>query len=165
VLDLWIERYRPQNIEDFVWASPNLKSKVDEWIAAGQTPNVLFSGGAGRGKTTLARMLMKALGIPKGDILDINATLERKVDALTDSITGFTSSWAMGPSGIKYVILDEADRLTPLTQDFLRGEIEKHHETVRFILTGNNRRKFTEPRPCVWTRPRCAPPMSLSRRT
>lgn len=142
---LFVEKYRPKTIDGFVWASPNLKNKVEEWVSNKEVPNVLFTGGAGRGKTTLARMLMIELGIPTCDILDINASLERKVDALTETITNFTSTWAMGDTGIKYVILDEADRLSPLSQDFLRGEIERHHETCRFILTGNDRKKFSEP--------------------
>lgn len=143
MLKLWVEAYRPRTIEDFVWASPNLKACVTGWMAAGQVPNILLSGGAGRGKTSLARLLPKALGIPKCDILDINASLDRRVDEITDLITNFTSTWAMGDSGVKYIILDEADRLSPLSQDFLRNEIEKHHETCRFILTCNNRQKIT----------------------
>ena len=145
MISLWTERYRPHTIEEFVWASPNLKTSVNKWIADKEIPNVLFTGGAGRGKTSLARLLMNELRIPKCDILDKNASLDNKVNAVKDIITSFTSSWAMGETGIKYVILDEADRLSAHSQDFLRGEIEQHAATCRFILTGNNRNKFTEP--------------------
>lgn len=143
MLELWCEKYRPKTVDDFVWASANLKAAVAKWLREGQTPNVLFSGGAGRGKTSLARLLVRALGIPPIDILDINASLERKVDDLTAMITNFTSTWAMGDSQMKYVILDEADRLSVLSQDFLRNEIESNHENCRFILTCNHRHKIT----------------------
>jgi replication factor C small subunit len=143
--EVLVEKYRPKTVDDFVWASPLLRDKVTEWVAAGETPNLLFTGGAGRGKTTLARMIPLLLGIPSCDVLDVNASIERKVDNITDLITNFTSTWAMGDTGIKYVLLDEADRLTPLSQDALRGEIEKNSENVRFILTGNDRKKFTLP--------------------
>ena len=145
MINLWVEKYRPRSVDEFVWASPNLKNCFVSWIAAGEVPNVLFSGGAGRGKTTLARMLMLALDIPSCDVLDINASLERRVDGFTDTITNFTSTWAMGDKEMKYVILDEADRLSNLSQDFLRNEIEKHHSTCRFILTCNQRQKISGP--------------------
>ncbi len=144
MFDLWTEKYRPKSVDDFVWASTSLRKNVDGWIAAGQTPNVLFSGGAGRGKTSLARLLLRELKIPAFDVLDINASLARKVDEFTEMVTNFTSTWALGDSQMKYVILDEADRLSPLSQDFLRHEMEAHHQSCRFLLTCNHRHKITE---------------------
>lgn len=144
MLELWVEKHRPRTREDYVWAAPKLEAKVDEWMRERMLPNLLFSGGAGRGKTSLARLLLRELGIPNADILDINASSEvRKVDDFTASISNFVGSWALGETEMKYVLLDEADRLSAHSQDFLRAEIEKHTDHVRFILTCNHRNKIS----------------------
>ncbi|RYD47071.1 MAG: AAA family ATPase, partial [Verrucomicrobiaceae bacterium] len=97
----------------------------------------LLEGVPGTGKTSLAYLMLNQIGIPSGDILYINATRERKIEDIQTKIIGFVGSWALGPTGIKYIILDEADAMSPLAQRLLRGEMETYHRECRFILTCN----------------------------
>lgn len=136
-VSLWTEKYRPPTLDDYVWRDPAQRKKVEEWLAEGALPNLLFSGVQGTGKTSLAELLLKLLGIPSGDIMKIPASRERKIDDLQDKIVNFASTWALGPTGIKYIILDEADAMSMLAQQVLRGEIENPGSLVRFILTCN----------------------------
>ena len=136
-VDLWVEKYRPATLDEYVWKNPGQRQKVEEWLAKGGLPNLLLSGIQGTGKTSLAKLLLKQLGVPKGDILEKNASKERKIDDLQDHIVNFASTWALNDTGFKYVLLDEADSLSPLTQRFLRGEMEAFQDSCRFILTCN----------------------------
>ena len=138
MVDLWVEKYRPDTLDAYVWQDATQRAKVEEWIAEGALPHLLFSGVSGTGKTSLALLLLRQLNIPKGDILMKNASgKDRKVDALQDDIINFGSTWSLNDTGYKYVLLDEADSLTPLTQRFLRAEMESHNTSTRFILTCN----------------------------
>lgn len=134
-MELWTEKYRPKELADYVWRDPKQREQVEAWIKQGALPHLMLSGSPGTGKTTLAHMLMHQLKVPSGDILDINASRERNVEVVQTKILNFCQTWAMGD--MKYVILDEADAMTPLTQRILRGEMEKYHEGVRFIITCN----------------------------
>jgi replication factor C small subunit len=137
-VELWVEKYRPNTLDEYVWKDITQRKKVEEWIAAGALPHLLLSGIQGTGKTSLAKLMLKQLSIPRGDILEKNASRERKIDDLQDAIVNFASTWALNDTGFKYVLLDEADSLSPLAQRFLRGEMEKFHESCRFILTCNH---------------------------
>lgn len=134
---LWVEDFRPKTLEEYVWRDPAQRKIVEEWIAAGAIPHVMFSGKTGTGKTSLAELILILMGIPNGDILKINASRERKIEDIQERILSFVSTWALGPTGIKYVLLDEADSMSPLAQRVLRGEMETYHETCRFIFTCN----------------------------
>ncbi len=134
-MDLWTEKYRPATLDDYVWRDPDQRTQVESWITAGALPHLLLSGVQGSGKTSLALMAFKLLGVQSGDILHINASRERNPDVIADKILGFCTTWGLG--GMKYILLDEADSMTPLAQRILRGEMENYHASVRFILTCN----------------------------
>jgi replication factor C small subunit len=133
--ELWVEKYRPKTIEDYVFKDEAQKRQVKAWIKEGSIPHLLFSGSAGIGKTTLAKVLLNELNIEEYDVLEINASRENSVDVIRDKITNFVSMIPFGP--FKVVLLDEADYLTLNAQAILRGLMETYSNTSRFILTCN----------------------------
>ena len=133
--ELWTEKYRPNNTEDYVFRDPAQKSQVEGWIASGAMPHLLFSGAPGTGKTTLAKVLLHALDVDDLDVLEINASNENNVDTIRNKITNFASTMPFGD--LKYVLLDEADYITPNGQAALRGVMETYHTSCRFMLTCN----------------------------
>lgn len=132
---LWVEAYRPRDIDGYVFKDSNQRSQVLSWIKEGSIPHLLFSGAAGIGKTTLAKLLIHQLGIDTYDVLEINASRENNVDTVRDRITNFVSTMPFGK--FKIVLLDEADYLSPNAQAALRGVMEEYSQTARFILTCN----------------------------
>jgi replication factor C small subunit len=133
--ELWTEKYRPKTIRDYVFKDTDQKSQVQSWIKEGSIPHLLFSGSAGIGKTTLARVLCNELSIEEYDILEINASRENNVETVRDKIVNFVQMIPFGP--FKVVLLDEADYLTPTAQAVLRGVMEAYSNHSRFILTCN----------------------------
>lgn len=136
-VDLWTEKFRPSTFDQYVWRDAAMRAKFEQMVAERAMPHLLLEGVAGTGKTSLAYLMLNQIGIPKGDILYINATRERKIEDIQTKIIGFVGSWALGDTGIKYIILDEADAMSPLAQRLLRGEMETYHRECRFILTCN----------------------------
>ena len=132
---LWTEQYRPTNIDSYVFRDESQRKQVKGWIKSGAIPHLLFSGAAGVGKTTLAKILITALDIDQYDVLEINASRENSVDSIRDKVTGFVSTLPFGE--FKIVLLDEADYMSPNGQAALRGVMETYHDTARFILTCN----------------------------
>ena len=133
--ELWTEKYRPKTVEEYVFKDDAQRRQVNAWIKEGSIPHLLFSGSAGIGKTTLARVLLNALKIETFDILEINASRENNVDTVRDKIINFVQMIPFGP--FKVVLLDEADYLTPGAQAVLRGVMETYSNHSRFILTCN----------------------------
>jgi DNA polymerase III delta prime subunit len=133
--ELWVEKYRPKKIKEYVFKDDDQKSQVQSWVDDGSIPHLLFSGSAGIGKTTLAKVLLNELGIEEYDVLEINASRENNVDTVRDKIINFVQMIPFGP--FKVVLLDEADYLTPNAQAILRGVMETYSNHSRFILTCN----------------------------
>lgn len=133
--ELWVEKYRPRAVDDYVWIDQDQKHMVTTWISEKYIPHLLLAGTAGSGKTTLAKVLERELGVDPAEFLHINASRDNGVDFLRNKINNFCSTMSMGP--FKVVLLDEADYITPPAQGILRGMLEQYHEGVRFILTCN----------------------------
>ncbi len=133
--DLWVEKYRPKTVDGYVFRDEHQKAQVKQWIKEQTIPHLLFSGNAGIGKTTLAKLLFNELEINDLDVLEINASRTNSVDDVRDKIVNFVQMIPFGP--FKVVLLDEADYLSPNAQAALRGVMEEYHTTSRFILTCN----------------------------
>jgi len=133
--ELWVEKYRPKTVQGYVFRDEHQKKQVQQWIKEGTIPHLLFSGNAGIGKTTLAKILFNELEINDLDILEINASRTNSVDDVRDKIINFVQMIPFGD--FKVVLLDEADYLSPNAQAALRGVMEEYHTTSRFILTCN----------------------------
>lgn len=132
---LWVEKYRPKTVDGYVFRDETQRRQINSWIKEKSIPHLLLSGSPGIGKTTLAKILIEAIGIESYDVLEINASRTNSVDDVRDKITNFVSMIPFGP--FKVVLLDEADYLSPNAQAALRGVMEEYHETARFILTCN----------------------------
>ncbi len=133
--ELWVEKYRPKTIDGYVFRDDHQKNQVQRWIKEGTIPHLLFSGNAGIGKTTLAKILLNELEVTDLDILEINASRTNSVEDVRDKIVNFVQMIPFG--SFKVVLLDEADYLSPNAQAALRGVMEEYHTTARFILTCN----------------------------
>ena len=138
---LWVEKYRPQNIKDCIL--PNeLKSTFQQFVENEEIPNLLLTGTAGVGKTTVAKAMLEEIGCT---YMMINGSEESGIDTLRTKIKNFASTVSMDGKR-KYVILDEADYLNPQsTQPALRGFIEEFSKNCGFILTCNFRNRIIEP--------------------
>ena len=138
---LWTEKFRPHTIEDTILPD-NLKQVFQKIVDSGEIPNMLFSGTAGLGKTTVARALCDQLDL---DYIVVNGSEEGNIETLRGKIKQFASSVSLH-GGYKVVILDEADYLNPQsTQPALRGFIEQFSDNCRFILTCNLKNRIIEP--------------------
>ena len=133
--ELWVEKYRPKKLDGYVFRDEHQKEQVQRWVKEGTIPHLLFSGNAGIGKTTLAKILFNELDINPLDILEINASRTNSVEDVRDKIVNFVQMIPFGD--FKVVLLDEADYLSPNAQAALRGVMEEYHTTARFILTCN----------------------------
>jgi|TARA_R110000796_G_scaffold38129_1_gene96194 DNA polymerase III delta prime subunit len=138
-MNLWVEKYRPQVLEQYV-GNEMIKNKISDYIEQGSIQNLLFHGVAGTGKTTLAKLITNNINC---DLLYINASDERGIDTIRDKIIPFASS--MGFGGVKIVILDEADYITPQAQATLRNTMESFSGNTRFILTCNYLERIISP--------------------
>lgn len=138
---LWVEKYRPKTIEQCILPK-QLKDTFQTIVNKGELPNLMLTGTAGLGKTTVARALCEQLGI---DYIIINGSEEGNIDTLRTKIRQFASTVSLA-GGYKCVILDEADYLNPQsTQPALRGFIEEFANNCRFILTCNFKNRIIEP--------------------
>ena len=138
---LFVEKYRPQIIEDCILPK-SLKNTFQSIFDKGELVNMMFTGSAGVGKTTVARALCNELGL---DYMMINGSEDGNIDTLRGKIKQFASTVSL-QGGQKVVILDEADYLNPQsTQPALRGFIEEFSSNCRFILTCNFKNRIIDP--------------------
>ena len=133
--DLWVEKYRPKTLKEYVVRDEAQRKQIQSWIDDKAIPHLLLSGAPGVGKTTLAKVLFAELDVSSYDILEINASRENSVDTVRDKINSFVQIMPFG--AYKYVLLDEADYMSPNGQAALRGVMEMYHTSARFILTCN----------------------------
>ena len=138
---LWVEKYRPKTIKETI-LSQDLKDVFEQIVKSGELPNMLFTGTAGTGKTTVAKALCNQMNL---DYILINGSEEGNIDTLRGKIKQFASSVSL-QGGYKVIILDEADYLNPQsTQPALRGFIEEFSKNCRFILTCNFKNRIIQP--------------------
>lgn len=138
---LWVEKYRPKTIEDTI-LPVDLKATFQQFVDQKNIPNLILSGSAGVGKTTVARAMLEQLGC---DYIVINGSMNGNIDTLRNEILNFASSVSLS-GGRKYVILDEADYLNAnSTQPALRNFMEEFSRNCGFILTCNFKNRIIEP--------------------
>jgi len=136
---LWVERYRPVSLENYI-GNEHLKTKVSKYISTGDIPHLLLHGKAGTGKTTLAKLLVSNVDC---DQMYVNASDENNVETVRNKIKMFASS--VGFKDLKVIILDECDFLTPNAQAALRNLMETFSKHCRFILTCNYVERIIDP--------------------
>jgi len=138
---LWTEKYRPQTVEDCILPE-RLKVPFQEYVNQKQIPNLLLAGGAGVGKTTIAKAMCNEIG---ADYMVINGSDESGIDVFRGKIKNFASSMSFG-GGRKVIIIDEADYLNPnSTQPALRNAIEEFASNCSFIFTCNFKNRIIDP--------------------
>ena len=136
---LWVEKYRPQTLADYV-GNATIKETIQQYLDNNDIPHLLLYGKAGTGKTTLAKLIVNTI---KCDFMIINASDENNVDTVRNKVKNFASS--VGFAGFKVVILDEFDYMTPNAQAILRNLMETFSKHCRFILTCNYIEKIIDP--------------------
>ena len=138
---LWVEKYRPTTVDECILPS-NLKQTFKEFVKQKTLPNMILSGGAGVGKTTVAKAMIDEIGATS---MMINGSEESGIDVLRTKIKNFASTSSL-EGGRKYLILDESDYLNPQsTQPALRGFMEEFHKNCGFILTCNYENRLIPP--------------------
>ena len=140
---LWVEKYRPKKVEDCI-LTQNVKDTFSSFVEQGEIPNLLLSGTAGVGKTTIAKALCNELG---ADFYVINGSDEgRFLDNVRNQAQNFAATVSLtGGAKHKILIIDEADNTTPDVQLLLRASIETFQKNCRFIFTCNFKNKIIEP--------------------
>lgn len=141
--DQWVDKYRPKSLDDYVFQNKGQKAQIQKWVDGDVLPHLLFSGIQGTGKTTLARILVEAVEVHEYDLMEINASKENDVKTFREKISNFAQIFPHGK--MKYIILDEADQITPAAQNILKADMETYAPVCRFILTTNHPNKIIPP--------------------
>lgn len=137
---LWVQKYRPQRIADSILPDAT-KTSFQKFVDTKNIPNLLLTGSPGTGKTTAAKAMLEELGC---DYIILNAALNRGIDLVRSEISTFASSISLA-GGRKYIILDEADYLTPEAQASMRNLIETFSKNCGFIFTCNFKNRIITP--------------------
>jgi replication factor C small subunit len=138
--DLWVEKYRPLTVDDCI-LSDEMKDTFKNFIKNKEIPNLMLTGSAGIGKTTIAKAICSEIG---ADYVMINASDERGIDIIRNKVKQFASTVSL-TNQTKVIILDESDSMTPEAQRAIRGVFEEFYKNCRFILTCNFKNKLIEP--------------------
>ena len=134
--ELWVEKYRPNTLDGYVFTDEHQKSQIEAWIKEGSIPHLLFSGNAGVGKTTLAKILIEQMDVQDSDVMFANGSKEARKVEWVDKLIMFCQTMPFGD--FKIVLIDEADYMNPNSvQPALRNLMEEYSHSVRFILTCN----------------------------
>jgi DNA polymerase III delta prime subunit len=136
---LWVEKYRPSKVEDCVLPD-TIKSTFQEYVNQKEIPNLLLSGTAGVGKTTIARALCDEIGC---DYIIINGSDDRGISTIQVQVKNYATSVSL-TGGRKVIILDEADNLTTDAQKALRGMMEEVSINCSFIFTCNFKNRILD---------------------
>jgi DNA polymerase III delta prime subunit len=138
---LWVEKYRPKTIDQCILPE-TFKKTFQEYVDRKEIPNMILSGSAGVGKTTVARAMCEEIGC---DYIIINGSDESGIDTLRVKIKGFASSVSLTSFGRKVIIVDEADYLTAAAQAAFRGVIEEFSKNCSFVFTCNFKNRIIQP--------------------
>jgi DNA polymerase III delta prime subunit len=142
--ELWVEKYRPNTADGYVFVDDQQREQVLTWIRDGSIPHLMLSGPAGTGKTTLAKLLINELGIDDFDVMYANGSKEARKVEWVDKLISFCQTMPFGK--FKIVLIDEADYMNPNSvQPALRNLMEDYSQSVRFILTCNYPNKIIPP--------------------
>lgn len=140
---MWYESHRPRTLDDYIWADPETRSRIEGWIAEPlKFPSLIFEGSTGTGKTTLALLIREILDLGT-DCKIMWSSLQSGVEAIREDLQNFCNIG--GFHGMKLVIMDEADRLSVDAQEMMRNIIDRYKGDVRFIFTCNNINGISEP--------------------
>ena len=139
---LLVEKYRPTTLDTYVFQNKETESLIRKWVKDGEWPNVLLSGTAGTGKSTISRILIGLDGINQGDVKRINGSITNGIDFIRNELEPWLTRAPLGK--FKVVEISEADRLTPNAQDALREVTEAFSDDVRFIMTCNHPKRLSE---------------------
>jgi len=142
--ELWVEKYRPNTVDGYVFVDDQQRDQVQQWIRDGSIPHLMLSGSAGTGKTTLAKLLINQLEVDQYDVMFANGSKEARKVEWVDKLISFCQTMPFGK--FKVVLIDEADYMNPNSvQPALRNLMEDYSQTVRFILTCNFPHKIIAP--------------------